>query len=85
MLKNSRAKLHLIFFCVVSILICADARFAQSNDPDRPTPLSDGAIAGTSSGGLNDPKTYYHTFDVSKGTLTLTLDIVPLNNRMPAG
>ena len=52
--------------------------FAQSADPDKPTPLQS-PITGTSSGGLSDEKTYYYAFGVHKGTLTLTLDVTPLN------
>ncbi|MCW5872541.1 MAG: hypothetical protein KIS61_35150, partial [Candidatus Eremiobacteraeota bacterium] len=51
---------------------------AQSTDPDKPTPLTS-SVTGTSSGGLSDEKTYYYAFMVNKGTLTLTLDVTPLD------
>lgn len=60
-------------------MIFTAAVFAQSTDPDKPTALTNGVISGSSSGGLSDEKTYYYAFDVSKGTLTQTLDITPLN------
>lgn len=58
---------------------------AQSSDPDKPEALTNGVINGSSSGGLSDEKTYYHSFDVKKGTLTVTLDITPLNKSDAGG
>lgn len=66
-----------LFFILITAF--SQTNFAQSSDPDRPTALSKGVIEGSSSGGLSDEKTYYYAFNVTKGTLTLTLDIIPLN------
>ncbi|MEO6590654.1 MAG: hypothetical protein ABIP06_15265 [Pyrinomonadaceae bacterium] len=53
--------------------------FAQSTDPDKPISLTKNSIAGSSSGGLSDEKSYYYAFDVKPGTLTMTLDVIPVN------
>lgn len=72
------------FTCAAFVLFFASmfftaSAFAQSDDPDRPTALTKGIINGSSSGAMSDEKTYYYAFDVKKGTLTLTLDVVPVN------
>lgn len=59
--------------------------FAQSTDPDHPAAISASTISGNSSGGLSDEKTYYYAFNVTKGTLSLTLDVTPLNKSDPGG
>lgn len=79
MQKKYLNKFILIFLSIVSIAILSQTNFAQSSDPDKPTALTKGVINGSSSGGLSDEKTYYYAFDVKPGTLTLTLDITPLN------
>jgi len=63
---------------LILLFLLISPALAQSTDPDKPTPLN-GAITGTSSGGLSDEKTYYYAFAVHKGTLTLTLDVTPLD------
>jgi len=68
-----------LFTLLFILVIFTAAAFAQSSNPDAPTALTKGVIDGSSSGGLSDEKTYYYAFDVKKGTLTLTLDITPLN------
>lgn len=60
------------------------ACFAQSTDPDAPTALTENTITGTNSSNLSEDNTYYYTFDVKKGTLSLTLDVMP-TNRSDAG
>jgi hypothetical protein len=52
----------------------------QSSDPDRPTSLSNGSIIGETNGTLSDKKTYYYSFDVKPGTLTLTADMDPVKS-----
>ncbi len=66
-------------FLIISIITLSQVDFAQSSDPDHPSALIKGVINGSSSGSLSDEKTYYYAFNVKKGTLTLTLDITPLN------
>lgn len=77
--KNYRRIFLSAVYSIVSIAILSQTNFAQSSDPDKPTSLVKGTINGSSSGGLSDEKTFYYTFDVKPGTLTLTLDITPLN------
>lgn len=36
-------------------------------------------------GGLSDEKTYYYAFNVKRGTLTLTLDLIPANKSDAGG
>ena len=67
-----------------SILFTTPA-FAQSSDPDQPTSLTKGVIEGSNSSGLNDEKTYYYAFEVSRGTLTVTLDLMPTNKSDAGG
>ncbi len=62
----------------------ASNSFAQSTDPDNPTLLTNNMIEATNAGGLNDERTYYYRFNVSKGTLIYTLDLKP-TNRSDAG
>jgi len=83
--KNYPGKILLAVFSLVSILILSQTNFAQSSDPDKPTSLTKSVVNGSSSGGLSDEKTYYYAFDVKPGTLTLTLDIVPLNKSDGSG
>lgn len=69
-----------LFLLIVSIGFLSQTNFAQkSSDPDDPVFLTKGLIEGSTAGGLSDEKTYYFAFDVKKGTLTLTLDVVPVN------
>lgn len=76
--KNYSKAFLLTLFSIVSTAVLSQANFAQSTDPDKPTTLTQGVINGSSSGGLSDEKTFYYAFNVVKGTLTLTLDVVPL-------
>ena len=62
---------------LVSVLFTAPA-FAQSDDPDKPSALTNGVIEGESISNLQDDKTYYYSFNVKPGTLTLTVDINPV-------
>lgn len=74
------------FLIILSLFaILSQTNFAQSSDPDKPTALTNGVINGNNSSGLSDEKTYYYAFDVAKGTLTLTLDITPLNKSDAGG
>ncbi len=82
--KYAKVIFPAILFFVLT-LIMPQTNFAQSSDPDAPTALTKGVIEGSSSGGSSDEKTYYYTFDVVKGTLTLTLDITPLNKSDAGG
>ncbi len=54
-----------------------DPSFAQSTDPDNPSPVTNGVIEGSVSGNLNDDKVYYYVFYVQKGPFDLTVDIEP--------
>lgn len=71
--------IFLVIFLVVCLAAFNGSANAQSTDPDNPTSLSGNTIAGSSSGGLSDTKTYYYAFSVNKGTLTGTFDVTPLN------
>ena len=62
----------------ICFAVSAISAFGQSSDPDRPTPLSNGTIIGETTGTLSDKKTYYYSFDVKPGTLTLTADMDPV-------
>lgn len=76
------ATAYILFFGLALLTI---PTFAQSIDPDKPTALTKGVINGTSSSGLNDEKTYYYAFDVNRGMLTLTLDLIPTNKSDAGG
>lgn len=71
------AKFAALWFAA-ALLLAAPAA-AQSTDPDKPTTLTKGAISGSSAGAMSDEKTFYYSFDVKPGTLTLTLDVIPVN------
>lgn len=77
-MKRYRSNLLTTLFSIFVVAIFASASFAQSADPDAPTPLKDGTIIGESTGGASDKKTYYYTFNVKPGTLTLTTYIDPV-------
>ncbi len=62
----------------IGILLLSAASYAQSTDPDAPTPLTDGEITGSSRGNLYDDKTYYFSINVKPGVLTLTADLTPV-------
>lgn len=83
--KNYLRVFFFAIFSIVSIAVLSQTNFAQSSDPDHPSALTKNAINGSSSGGLSDEKTYYYAFNVNKGTLTLTLDITPLNKSDAGG
>ena len=85
MFKNNLNKILLALLPIFLTAILLQTNFAQSTDPDRPTALTNGVIEGSSAGGLSDEKTYYYAFNVNKGTLTLTLDITPLNKSDAGG
>ena len=70
---------------ILLILLLLAPVWAQSTDPDKPSALSGGQIEGTSTGGLSDTKTYYYAFDVVKGTLSLTLDVTPQDQKDGGG
>ena len=63
---------------ILALFLFVIPAIAQSTDPDKPTALT-ATINGNSSGGLSDEKTYYYAFQVNKGTLSLTLDVTPLD------
>ena len=65
-------------FTVLSILIFSNTNFAQSGDPDSPSPLKNGELIGTVRSSASDEKTYYYSFNVKPGTLTLTTDMNPV-------
>lgn len=77
-MKKLRNNLLVILISIISFVIFSNTTFAQSNDPDNPTPLRNGIINGESTGGVSDKKTYYYSFNVKPGMLTLTLDIDPV-------
>jgi hypothetical protein len=77
-MKNTVLKLTLLLLMLAPAL-------AQSSDPDKPTPLVGGVLTGSNSGGLSDETTAYYSFDVDKGTLTLTLDVTPVNSSDAGG
>ena len=57
------------------------AVWAQSTDPDKPTPLTGGQIVDSvTTGSLSDSKTTYYAFNVDKGTLNVKLDVTPLDS-----
>lgn len=59
--------------------------FAQSTDPDAPTVLTESTIIGQNSSDMSEDNTYYYAFNVNKGTLTLTLDLMPTNKSDAGG
>lgn len=69
---------------LVLAVLPSQACFAQSTDPDAPTVLTESAIEGMNSSNMSEDNTYYYAFDVNKGTLSLTLDVIP-TNRSDAG
>lgn len=78
MRKKHLNKFILVFLTIFLAAGLSQTSFAQSIDPDAPTALRNGVITGESSGNLYDDKTYYYSFDVKPGTLTLTLDMTPV-------
>lgn len=75
---NSRT-LFKTFALFVLTFFPISAAFAQSTDPDAPTVLTEGVIEGMNSSRLSENNTYYYEFNVNKGTLSLTLDLIPTN------
>lgn len=83
-------KINLKLFIPAILLIAltaltAQTNFAQSTDPDSPTVMTSGTISGTNTSNINEENTYYYTFDVNKGMLTLTLDLTPANKSDAGG
>lgn len=77
--------LSAIFFSLIFFLTVSSA-WAQSTDPDNPTPLQEGKIvASVSTGSLSEPKTTYYAFNVDKGTLDLKLDVTPRDSHDGGG
>ncbi len=77
-MRNCQDKMLKILFSIILVLLISTTNFTQSTSPDSPTPLKNGTIIGESTGGVSDKKTYYYTFNVKLGTLTLTTDIDPV-------
>lgn len=77
-MRNYQDKLFTVLFSIIAALLVSSSNLAQSTNPDAPTPLKGGTIIGESTGGVSDKKTYYYTFNVKPGTLTLTTDIDPV-------
>lgn len=75
---NTTKRLFSYAALVAAFLFFGQYAMAQSSDPDAPTRLTDGSIVGESTGGVSDKKTYYFSFDVKPGTLTMTTDIDPV-------
>ena len=71
--------------CLFTIALVSETLIAQSSDPDAPTLLQSKTIKGEHSSGLNDESVHYYTFNVEPGTLTLTLDIKPINKSDAGG
>lgn len=78
MKKNRILKVFGILMFAAFFVIAPHNINAQSSDPDAPTRLTDGSIVGESTGGVSDKKTYYFSFDVKPGTLTMTADMDPV-------
>lgn len=77
-MKQERSrKLFTYAMLIAAFVFFHQAGSAQSDDPDAPTQLTDGTIVGESTGGLSDTKTYYFSFNVKPGTLTMTTDMNP--------
>ncbi|GHB95433.1 hypothetical protein [Thermomonas carbonis] len=72
------------FLLLALAVLPAQATFAQSTDPDAPTLVTEHTISGINASNLSEDNTYYYAFDVRKGTLTWTLDLMP-TNRSDAG
>ncbi len=66
-------------------ILPSQASFAQSTDPDAPTLLTENTISGMNSSNLSEDNTYYYAFDVNKGTLSVTLDLMPTNKSDAGG
>lgn len=77
MFKNYSKTIFLAFLSIISTAILSQTNFAQSTDPDKPTALTNGIITGESTSNLQDDKTYYFSFNVKPGTLTMTVDMNP--------
>lgn len=77
-MQISSKKLFSYAVLIAAFAIFGQYAMAQSSDPDAPTRLTDGSIVGESTGGLSDRKTYYFSFDVKPGTLTMTTDMDPV-------
>ena len=67
------------FLLIALTVFPIQASFAQSTDPDAPTVLAEGIIEEMNSSRMSEDNTYYYAFDVHKGTLSLTLDLMPTN------
>jgi|GEM_PF-3005447 len=70
---------------LLAIATFASDSFAQSTDPDSPSPITNNIIEATNAGGINDEKTYYYRFNVTKGTLIFTADLTPKNKSDAGG
>jgi len=78
MKTNKLLKIFGLFMMAAFFFTAPQNVSAQSSDPDAPTRLTDGTIVGESTGGVSDKKTYYFSFDVKPGTLTMTTDMDPV-------
>lgn len=85
MFKNYSGIIFLFLLSIISLATLSQTNFAQSTDPDKPTALTNGILNGNSSGGLSDEKTYYYAFNVQRGKLTFTLDLIPANKSDAGG
>ncbi len=80
-MKTNKIIKVLSFLMLTAVFgIASQSINAQSSDPDAPTRLSDGSIVGETTGGLSKSKTYYFTFNVKPGTVTMTVDIDPVRS-----
>ena len=70
---------------LVLAVLPSQGSFAQSTDPDAPTMLTESTIEGMNSSNMSEDNTYYYAFDVNKGTLSLTLDVIPTNKSDAGG
>jgi hypothetical protein len=75
--KIFKTSFHLGALLLAAAVFASQAS-AQSSDPDRPSPLTNGTIVGESTGGVSDKKTYYYSFNVRPGSLTMTTDMDPV-------
>lgn len=70
---------------MIAVLITAANITAQSTNPDAPTRLTNGVIEGINRTAQGEKKTYYYSFDVTKGNLNLVVDLVPPNSQSDGG
>lgn len=76
-MKQYKCNLLITLFSIALITIFSSVNFAQSTDPDNPTPLN-GTIEGKTSGNLYDDKTYYYSFNVKPGAINIVVDLDPV-------